>query len=135
MNSVGFVAAALCGVALFGLSAADSDTGQHIFERRCSGCHALDIDKEGPRLRTVFGRRVASSPGFGYSDSLKKVSGPWDTATLDAWLSDPEKVAPGNDMAFRLANAGERKAVIEWLQSLSATKNEAGPRDAVRLSR
>ncbi len=32
--------------------------GKELFEKRCGGCHALDLDKEGPRLRGVYGRKA-----------------------------------------------------------------------------
>src|SRR6185312_3769647 len=76
--------------------------GQDLFARRCSGCHALDINKEGPRLRGVYGRRAAAVADFGYSDSLRNTAVTWDAATLDRWLTDPDGVAAGTDMEFRL---------------------------------
>jgi cytochrome c len=94
--------------------------GKDLFERRCSGCHAPDLDKEGPRLRGAYGRKAASVPGFAYSDALKKVNVRWDDAGLDRWLTDPDAMAPGTDMAFRLNDAEERKAVIAYLKSLDA---------------
>jgi cytochrome c len=116
----------LCGLAAGAIVlalASPADTalaahGKELFERRCSGCHSADIDKEGPRLRGVFGRKAAGVPGFGYSDSLKKLNTRWDDASLDKWLIDPDAMAPDTDMAFRLADAAERKAVIAYLRSL-----------------
>ncbi len=93
-------------------------TGQELFLRRCSGCHAADIDKEGPRLRGVYGRKSAAVPGFQYSEALKKSSIRWDDQTLDRWLTDPDAMVPDTDMAFRLYNAEERKAVIAYLKNL-----------------
>src|SRR5580700_10566743 len=45
--------------------------GKELFEKRCGGCHALDRDKEGPRLGGVYGRAAASVPSFDYSAALK----------------------------------------------------------------
>src|SRR5258706_5114145 len=36
--------------------APSASRGKETFEKRCGGCHALDRDKEGPRLRGVYGR-------------------------------------------------------------------------------
>jgi len=94
--------------------------GQDLFARRCSGCHALDINREGPRLRGVYGRRAAAVPDFDYSDSLKKAGVTWDAVTLDRWLGDPDAIAGGTDMAFRLIDENERKAVVEYLKTLTA---------------
>jgi len=95
-------------------------TGKDLFERRCSGCHALDINKEGPRLRGVYGRKAAGLREFGYSDSLKKLNVEWVAETLDRWLTDPDAMAPDTDMAFRLKSAEERKAVIVYLKTLDS---------------
>jgi len=117
--------------ALLALSAASAvllalstpeERGKDLFERRCSGCHARDIDKEGPRLRGVYGRKSASVADFEYSEALKKKTVRWDEASLDQWLTDPDAMAPGTDMAFRLRDADERGAVIAYLKSLG---NEA----------
>ena len=94
------------------------ERGKDLFVRRCSGCHAPDLNKEGPRLRGVYGRKAATEPGFAYSDALKKVDLRWDDASLDRWLSDPDSMAPDTDMGFRLTDAEERKAVIAYLKSL-----------------
>lgn len=94
------------------------DRGKDLFVRRCSGCHDPEINKEGPRLRGVYGRKAASVAEFGYSDALKKQALRWDETSLDRWLSDPDAMAPGTDMAFRLADGEERKLVIEYLKSL-----------------
>ena len=114
----GFVAAAL----VFALQSVPK--GQDLFARRCSGCHALDINKEGPRLSGVYGRRAAAVTDFDYSYSLKAARVTWDAATLDRWLSDPDAVASGTDMAFRLIDESERKAVIEYLKTLSTIQSE-----------
>jgi len=92
--------------------------GKELFARRCSGCHALDLNKEGPRLRGVYGRAAARAPGFDYSEALKRASIRWDAASLDRWLSDPGAMAPDTDMAFRLSDREERKAVIAYLKSV-----------------
>jgi len=118
--------AALAGAAVMvALGAAQTpspeERGKELFVRRCSGCHALDLDKEGPRLRGVYGRQAAGVPGFGYSEALKKAGVRWDEASLDRWLKDPETMAPDTDMAFRLADGEERKAVIAYLKSLKGT--------------
>lgn len=92
--------------------------GKNLFVRRCSGCHALDTNKEGPKLRGVYGRKSAAVPGFGYSEALKKSSIRWDEPTLDRWLTDPEAMVPDTDMAFRLGDGSERKAIVEYLKTL-----------------
>jgi cytochrome c len=93
-------------------------SGKDLFERRCSGCHALDADHEGPRLRGVVGRTAGSVKTFQYSEALKNAKYTWDEATLDKWLSDPDSVVPDNDMSFRVPKPEERAAIISYLKSL-----------------
>ena len=106
-----------CAATLLALGTPE-ERGKELFERRCSGCHGLDTNKEGPRLRGVYGRKAASVPGFEYSEALRKAAIRWDDAGLERWLSDPDAMAPDTDMAFRLADTEERKAVIAYLKSL-----------------
>jgi cytochrome c len=76
------------------------------------------VNREGPRLNGVYGRKAGSLPDFSYSEGLKKAGMRWDSANLNAWLTDPEAMVPDTDMAFRLPNEEERNAVIEYLRSL-----------------
>jgi cytochrome c len=89
-----------------------------LFEKRCGGCHAVDRDKEGPRLGGVFGRHAGSVASFEYSSGLKNSNITWDAATLDQWLANTESVVPNNAMAFRVEKAEERQAIIEYLRTL-----------------
>jgi cytochrome c len=98
--------------------------GKELFERRCSGCHSLDEDKEGPRLRGVYNRAAASVPAFQYSDALKAAHLTWDADTLDKWLTDPDQLVPGNDMAFRLVKVDERAAIIDYLRTATVRSRE-----------
>ncbi len=94
------------------------ERGKELFERRCSGCHAPDSNKEGPRLRGVYGRKAAAVPDFAYSEALKKSSIRWDDASLDRWLTGPDEMVPDTDMAFRVKDGEERKALIAYLKTL-----------------
>jgi cytochrome c len=97
----------------------DAKRGQTVFDKRCAGCHSLDEDKEGPRLRGIFGKKAASISTFKYSDALKASNVTWDAPSLDQWMADPEKIVPNSDMFFRVPRAGERTDVIAYLQTLS----------------
>ena len=87
-----------------------------LFEKRCGGCHALDRDKEGPRLGGVYGRTAGSVDSFQYSDALKKSGIKWTEETLDKWLTDTEKLVPNNDMTFHVEKADERSEIIAYLK-------------------
>jgi cytochrome c len=99
--------------------AQNAEHGKDLFERRCSGCHALDRDKEGPRLGGVYGRKSGTVASFQYSNALKTAHITWDAASLDKWLADPEKLVPDSDMAFQLVRAEERADIIAYLKQLS----------------
>ena len=94
----------------------DTDAGRSAFEKRCTGCHALDHEKTGPRLAGVVGRKAGTISAFPYSDAVKKSAVVWNEVVLDKWLTDPERVIPDTDMAFRLDNAVERATIIAFLK-------------------
>ena len=100
--------------------AQNSEHGKELFEKRCSGCHALDKEKEGPRLRGVYGRMSGTVASFQYSKALKTAHITWDATSLDKWLTDPEKLVPDSDMAFQLVRAEERTDIIAYLKQLSS---------------
>ena len=109
-------AALLTPPAPVGAAKGDTVDGRSVFEKRCTGCHALDHEKEGPRLAGVVGRQAGTISTFTYSDAVKKSAVVWTEALLDKWLTDPETVIPDNDMSFRLNNPVERAAVIAFLK-------------------
>ena len=93
--------------------------GKELYEKRCGGCHAMDRDKEGPRLGGVYGRAAAMVPTFDYSAALKKSKITWNEETLEKWLADPDKLVPDNDMPFHVQNADERHDIIAYLKQTS----------------
>lgn len=94
--------------------------GQLLFEKRCTGCHGLDNAKEGPPLRTVYGRRAGSVAGFQYSPALKQSHIVWDETTLNQWLTSTESLVHDNDMDFSVPQPGERAEIIQYLKQSSA---------------
>jgi cytochrome c len=108
------------GAAMLRALSSPEDRGKDLFERRCSGCHSLDLNKEGPRLRGVYGRKAASVKDFEYSEALRKKDVRWEDVNLERWLTDPDAIAPGTDMDFHVPDDGERKALIAYLKSLTA---------------
>lgn len=90
--------------------------GKAAFEKRCTGCHAMDADREGPRLKGVFGRKAGSVAGFNYSAGLKNSGMTWNDATLERWLSDPDLVVKDNNMSIGVPKAEERRDLIAYLK-------------------
>jgi cytochrome c len=97
----------------------DPKRGQELLQRRCTSCHNLDTEKEGPRLRGVFGRKSGSIASFNYSDALKSANKVWDADSLDKWLTDTDKFIPDNDMNISLKKPDERADIIAYLKQLS----------------
>jgi cytochrome c len=115
----GFAAFALLVVGSSQFAAGQSTGGgKELFEKRCGGCHALDRDKKGPRLRGVYGRVAGSVESFQYSDALKKSKITWTDETLDQWLTDTEKLVPGNGMTFHVEEGAERADIIVYLKQV-----------------
>jgi cytochrome c len=98
------------------LTEGDALRGKDIFERRCTGCHAMEQNREGPRLRGVFGRTSGTVAGFDYSPALKKAQVLWNDNTLERWLADPDALVPGNNMEFHVAKPQERRDLIRFLK-------------------
>lgn len=99
--------------------AGDPDRGKVVFEKRCTGCHALTQDREGPQLLGAYGRTAGTVSGFDYSEELKKSHIVWNEQTLDRWLTDPQTMVPGADMDFFVAKSNERAEVIQYLKQQS----------------
>lgn len=106
------VAASVAQTAVLG----DPARGRVVFQKRCTGCHALERDREGPHLAGVYGRRSGTAAGFDYSDALRKAQVVWGDATLDRWLTDPDAFLPGNNMEFHVSNPQERGDLIRFLR-------------------
>lgn len=91
-------------------------TGEALYKSRCGGCHALDHNKYGPSHRDLYGRRAATQPGYHYSDALSRSGIVWNDTSLDQWLADPRRVAPGTKMDAKVGDPSERRRIIEYLK-------------------
>ncbi|MCX8502949.1 MAG: cytochrome c family protein [Alphaproteobacteria bacterium] len=100
----------------------DAAAGATVFVK-CKACHENEqgVNKIGPTLKGVVGRKTASIADYKYSDAMaaKGAEGQvWDEATLAAYLPDPKAYVPGTKMAFAgLKNPQEVADVIAYLKS------------------
>ena len=95
----------------------DAIAGRQVF-KKCQACHSLEPDKTilGPSLAGIVGRKSGAEPDFNYSPAMKQAGLTWDSATLDTYLTDPQKLVPGNRMPFPgLKTDQDRKDVIAYL--------------------
>ena len=101
------VFAALASAVLFAVPAhaeGDAAAGQKVFNQ-CKACHDIEkgVNKVGPTLKGVVGRKAASVPDYKYSAAMIKKGEEgvvWDEATLTAYLPNPKAYVPGTKMAF-----------------------------------
>jgi len=102
-------------------AAGNASNGQAMFNR-CAICHDNHkggVNKIGPNLFGVVGRRAGTYPGFSYSDAMKSSGITWTNDKLDAYLTSPGEVVKGNKMAFAgIQNASQRADVIAYLDTL-----------------
>jgi cytochrome c len=107
------------------LATADPEKGKVVF-LQCRACHSLEqggINKVGPNLWGVFGRKAGLAPGFEYSEAITKSGIVWSVETLDAWLARPSEFLPGNRMVFVGVRKPEDRAnVIAYIQRETGAK-------------
>lgn len=67
---------------------------------RCRECHSLipGDHRSAPSLATIFDGPVADSAYDAYSDALAAQGGRWTREALVAYLTDPQRFAPGTTM-------------------------------------
>src|SRR3954451_15974316 len=106
----------------------DIARGQQDF-RACAQCHSLEPNRNmtGPSLAGLWGRKAGSLPSFErYSDALKSSGIIWDERSLDAWLTDPDRMVPDNEMPFNGIKDPQRRAdLLAFLKEV--TKPGAAP--------
>ena len=115
------------GAAHTAASSGGAAAGQQVF-KKCAVCHSLEPGKNlvGPSLAGVVGRKAGTEPGYDYSPAMKQGGFVWDPATLDSYLTDPQKIVPGNKMPFAgLKTDQDRADVIALLSSGGGTPQPA----------
>lgn len=99
----------------------NAKAGADVF-KRCIVCHTVEKgggDALGPNLYGIVGRKAASRPGFAYSGALQKSGLTWNEANLTKWVAGPQRMVPGNKMAFPgLTSKRQQADVVEYLETL-----------------
>ena len=93
--------------------------GAQVF-RACEACHAIGPDegnRAGPTLHGIFGRRIATLPGYRFSEALTRMDIVWNAETIARLFEiGPLAYTPGTKMPEQLiTDPDERAALIEWL--------------------
>jgi len=102
-----------------------NEPGARVF-RACRACHGLtaaDTHLAGPTLHNVFGRKIATAPGYVYSDALSGMDIVWNAETISRLFEvGPNIMTPGTKMPEqRITDPADRKALVDWLAKV--TKN------------
>lgn len=111
----------------------DAQRGAKLFSQ-CAACHTLEPGRHltGPSLGELSGRKAGTASGFlRYSDALKRSGVEWNDKTLDAWLKDPAKFIPGNEMMLPgIKDDRARQDLIAYLKVAESTPGARrhGPR-------
>ena len=99
------------------------ERGAQVF-RACAACHTLtpaDGNRAGPTLHGLFGRRIASAPGYAYSEALKGMDIVWTKETVAKLFEiGPNAYTPGTKMPEQTIGTEEdRQALVDWLEKVT----------------
>ena len=102
------------------LAAHAGDRGAEVF-KACVACHTLAPDqgnRAGPTLSGIFGRRIASLPGYSFSEPLKKLDIVWTPETVAKLFEvGPARYTPGTKMPEQVISSPEdRTALVRFLE-------------------
>lgn len=85
----------------------------------CKTCHDPAVNKIGPHLAGVVGRKAGSVADFSYSAANKNSGITWTPEKLFQYLEKPQRVVPGTKMTFAgFADPQKRADVIAYLKTL-----------------
>ncbi len=118
------VGSSLSGTSADPLAAYVGDHGAEIF-RACVACHTLserETPRAGPTLAGLFGRRIASLPGYRFSDALKHMDIVWTPETVSKLFEvGPNAYTPGTKMPEqRIGSPQDRRALTDFLARATA---------------
>ncbi len=102
------------------LAAYAGDHGAEVF-RACVACHTLgagQANKAGPTLAGIFGRRIATLPGYNFSEALKRLDIVWTPETVSKLFEiGPSAYTPGTKMPEqRIGSEQDRAALVQFLE-------------------
>ncbi|QDW37973.1 c-type cytochrome [Bradyrhizobium sp. KBS0727] len=106
------------------LAAYAGDHGAEVF-RACVACHTLsdeELPRAGPTLAGLYGRKIASLPGYRFSDALKTMDIVWTPETVAKLFEvGPNAYTPGTKMPEqRIGSAEDRRALTDFLARATA---------------
>jgi cytochrome c len=108
------------------LAAYAGDRGAEVY-RACVACHTLSADegnRAGPTLHRIFGRRIASLPGYNFSEPLRRMEIVWTPETVAKLFEvGPATYTPGTKMPEqRITSAEDREALVRFLERVTTAR-------------
>ena len=103
------------------LPATKPPDGATLFKQQCATCHTTNLSdpvRQGPSLFKIVGRPAGKTDGFRYSTGFTEANFVWDDTKLDAYLTNPQAMVPGSNMAYRQSKAETRATIIAYLKEL-----------------
>src|SRR5712671_5928977 len=102
------------------LAAFAGDHGAEVF-RACVACHTLGAEqanRAGPTLANIFGRRIATLPGYNFSEAAKPLDLVWAPETVSRLFEvGPASYTPGTKMPEqRIGSEQDRAALVQFLE-------------------
>jgi cytochrome c len=87
---------------------------------QCKACHVIDpgVNRMGPSLHAVVGRKAGSIDGFRYSTAMRTSGITWSGAKLFEYLESPRRVVPETTMSYAgMTDPQKRADIIAYLQT------------------
>ena len=99
----------------------DAAAGEKVFAA-CRTCHVFDdgVNRVGPSLHKIVGRKSGSVAGFAYSDANKNSGITWTPQVRFEYLKDPKAYVPGTKLAFPGVKDDQKRAdLVAYLEAQS----------------
>ena len=95
--------------------------------RACVACHTLTPDegnRAGPTLAGIFGRKIATLPGYHFSEALRRLDIVWSPETVAKLFElGPATYTPGTKMPEQtIGSAEDRAALVRFLEKVTGKK-------------
>ena len=101
------------------------DRGAELFQA-CAACHTLTPDggnRAGPTLHGVFGRRIATAPGYNFSMPLKALDIVWTPRRCrSSSRSGLALHARHQDAGAAIGDPADRAALVRFLEQASKSR-------------
>jgi cytochrome c len=87
---------------------------------RCKNCHSFDkqVNKIGPTLVSVLGRKAGTVPGYEYSEAMKRYGREWSPQNIEEFVEHPNQTVAGTKMIISPVTPEQARDVVAYIRSL-----------------